>query len=115
MFSSPASLAATVELVRRKVGALARKRAIVAAWLTGGTTIFAAACGLSGAGQALCFRDHLVPLGDGFLQAHRLVIQIGNEPVQLVARITEGGRKLIEGRERGLRLLVVQAALRSGA
>ena len=67
---------------------------------------------MSGAGQALCFRDHLVPLGDGFLQTHRLVIQIGNEPVQLVARITEGGRKLIKRCERGLRLLVAQAALR---
>ena len=67
---------------------------------------------MSGAGQALCFRDHLVPLGDGFLQTHRLVIQIGDEPVQVVARITEGGRKLIERCERGLRLLVAQAALR---
>ena len=66
---------------------------------------------MSGPGQALCFRDHLVPLGDGFLQTHRLVIQIGNEPVQLVARITESGRKLIKRCERGLRLLVAQAAL----
>ena len=110
--SSPPSLAATVELVRRKVGALARKVAIVAAWLTGWHDDLRRRLCFSGARQALCFRDHLVPLGDGFLQTHRLVIQIGDEPVQFIARIAKGGRKLIERRERGLRLLVAQAALR---
>ena len=66
---------------------------------------------MSGARQALRFRDHLVPLGDGFLQTHRLVIQIGDEPVQFIARIAKGGGKLIEGSKRGLRLLVAQAVL----
>ena len=109
--SSPPSLAATVELVRRKVGALARKVAIVAAWLTAGTTTCAAACVCPARARRSCFRDHLVPLGDGFLQTHRLVIQIGDEPVQFIARIAKGGRKLIEGSKRGLRLLVAQAVL----